>query len=174
MVSFWLVKPKGISILGDSVWSYYQTVNGKWASYQIRKIAGCACTGNAGNVFPCGRLQRKPLASDPGRHHGTCMTHVLWCMSGSLTRGGRENFPSFPAHVHPQCYVSGKRPIYWYWHWSGMWGATSVLEYKKWINMDKQLTAMADYKCPIRSWNWDIGDSNTTMKSSSTKAKGLL
>ena len=23
-----------------------------WASYQIRKIAGCACAGNAGNVFP--------------------------------------------------------------------------------------------------------------------------
>ena len=22
-----------------------------WASYQIRKIAGCACTGNTGNVF---------------------------------------------------------------------------------------------------------------------------
>ena len=23
-----------------------------WASCQIRKIAGCACAGNAGNVFP--------------------------------------------------------------------------------------------------------------------------
>ena len=23
-----------------------------WASYQIRNIAGCACAGNAGNVFP--------------------------------------------------------------------------------------------------------------------------
>ena len=23
-----------------------------WASYQIRKIAGCVCAGNAGNVFP--------------------------------------------------------------------------------------------------------------------------
>ena len=32
-----------------------------WASYQIRKIAGCA-----GNVLPRGRLQRKPLVSDPG------------------------------------------------------------------------------------------------------------
>ena len=34
------------------------------------------------------RLQRKPLASDPGMHHGTSVTHVPWCMSGSLTRGG--------------------------------------------------------------------------------------
>ena len=23
-----------------------------WAYFQIRKIAGCACTGNAGNIFP--------------------------------------------------------------------------------------------------------------------------
>ena len=26
--------------------------NNQWASYQMRKIAGCACAGNAGNVFP--------------------------------------------------------------------------------------------------------------------------
>ena len=58
-----------------------------WASYQIRKIAGCACAGNAGNVFPHRRFKRKPLVSDPGMHHGTCVTHVPWCMSGSLTCG---------------------------------------------------------------------------------------
>ena len=34
-------------------------------------------------------------------HHGTCVTHVRWCMSGSLTRSGMRN---------PQFYVSGKRP----------------------------------------------------------------
>ena len=47
-----------------------------WASYQIRKIAGCACAGNAGNGFPRRRFQRKPLVSDPSMHHGTCVTHV--------------------------------------------------------------------------------------------------
>ena len=26
--------------------------------------------------FPRHRLQRKPLTSDPGMHHGTCVTHV--------------------------------------------------------------------------------------------------
>ena len=26
-------------------------------------------------------------------HHGTCVTHVSWCMSGSLTRCDRENVP---------------------------------------------------------------------------------
>ena len=43
--------------------------------------------------FPHHRLQRKPLVSDPGMHHGTCVTHVPWCMSGTLTRGGGENVP---------------------------------------------------------------------------------
>ena len=42
------------------------------------------------------RMQRKPLVSDPGMHRGTCVTHVPWCMSGSLTRGGEENFPGIP------------------------------------------------------------------------------
>ena len=42
------------------------------------------------------RLQRKPLVSDPSMHHGTCVTHVPWCMSGSLTRGGGENVPGIP------------------------------------------------------------------------------
>ena len=46
--------------------------------------------------FPWHRLQRKPLVSDPSMHHGTCVTHVPWCMSGSLTRGGGENVPGIP------------------------------------------------------------------------------
>ena len=46
--------------------------------------------------FPRHRLQRKPLVSDPGMHHGTCVTHVPWCMSGSLIRGGGENVPGIP------------------------------------------------------------------------------
>ena len=32
-------------------------------------------------------------------HHGTCVTHVPWCMSGSIARGGGENVPAFPAHA---------------------------------------------------------------------------
>ena len=65
----------------------------QWASWQIRKIAGYAYAGNAGNVSPRRRLQMKPLVSDPGMHHDTCVTHVPWCMSGSLFRGGGENVP---------------------------------------------------------------------------------
>ena len=72
-----------------------------WASYQIRKIAGCACAGNAGNVFPRRRFQRKPLVSDPGMHHGTCVPHVPRCMSGSLTCGDGENVPGIPGACVP-------------------------------------------------------------------------
>ena len=40
--------------------------------------------------------QRKQLVSDRGMHHGTCVTHVPWCMSRSLTRGDGENVPGIP------------------------------------------------------------------------------
>ena len=46
--------------------------------------------------FPRHQLQRKPRVSDPDMHHGTCVTHVPWCMSGSLTRGGGENVLGIP------------------------------------------------------------------------------
>ena len=45
-------------------------------------------------------------------HYGTCVTHVPWCMSGSLTRSGRENVRSIPGDMRiPQFYVSGKKPM---------------------------------------------------------------
>ena len=52
-------------------------------------------------TFSCHRLQRKLLVSDPGMQHGTCIKHMPWCMSGSLTRGGGETFPAFPVHAQP-------------------------------------------------------------------------
>ena len=39
---------------------------------------------------------KETLGSDPGMHHGTCVTHVPWCMSGSPTRGGGESVPDIP------------------------------------------------------------------------------
>ena len=67
-----------------------------WASYQIRKIPGCACTRNAGNIFPRHWLQKKLLVNDLGMYHGTCVTHVPWGMPGSLVYGGGENVPGIP------------------------------------------------------------------------------
>ena len=97
MQSTWL----GYShILNSSSWKACMTFH-TWASYQIRKIAGCACAGNAGNVFPRRRFQRKPQVSDPDMHHGTCVTHVPWCMSGSRTCGDGENVPGIPGACAP-------------------------------------------------------------------------
>ena len=68
-----------------------------WASYHIRKIAACACTGNAGDVFSATDFKgNRYIVSDPDMHHGTCVTHVPWHMSGSLTRGGGQNAPDIP------------------------------------------------------------------------------
>ena len=50
--------------------------------------------------FPRHRLQWKPPVSDPGMHHGTCVTHVPWCMSGSPTHQPCPS-PAFPAHAQP-------------------------------------------------------------------------
>ena len=74
--------------------------NTPWTSYQIREIERLACVGNAGNVYP-DRLQNQSLVSDADMHHGTWVTHVPWCMSGSLTRGGRENVPVIPGACEP-------------------------------------------------------------------------
>ena len=64
-------------------------------------------------------LQRKPLVSDPGRHHGTSVTHVPWCMSGSLTRGAEENVPGIPGACLTRNFTYLARGP-WYqrqWHW---------------------------------------------------------
>ena len=65
--------------------------------------------------FICHQLQNKPLISDPGMHHGTCVTDVPWCMSGSLTHGGGENVPGIPGacttHNFPYL-LRGPRVIY--------------------------------------------------------------
>ena len=75
-----------------ALWLWYRRKCQPLASCQIRKIAGCTCAGNAGTFFPP-PTSKEPQLSDPGMHHGTCVTHVPWCMLGSLTRGGGENVP---------------------------------------------------------------------------------
>ena len=82
-----------------------------WASYQIRKIAGVHAPGKPGKFSP------PPRVSDPGMHHGMCVTHVPWCMPGSLTndflwsrRRGKRSRHSRRMRK-PRFYVSGKRPI---------------------------------------------------------------
>ena len=63
------------------------------ASYQIRKIACCACAGNAGNVFPI-RIQRKALDMHVG-------------IAKLLKKRSRHS----RRMRNPQFYISGKRPM---------------------------------------------------------------
>ena len=93
----WYIFTLNLSVAVLTCWNW--NVPGElsqWASYQIRQIVSCAGAGNAGNAFPRRRLQRKLVISDPCMHHGTCVTHVPWCMSGSLTHDGGENVPGIP------------------------------------------------------------------------------
>ena len=86
-----------LKALPDDVSTFLQQRAHAWASCQIGKNPGCACAGNAVNVFPRHRLERKSLVCDLGMHHGTCVTHVPCCMSGSLTRDDGENVPGIPS-----------------------------------------------------------------------------
>ena len=58
-----------------------------------------------------------PRITDPDMHRGTCVTHVPWCIPGSLTSGflwsrwwGKRS-RHFRRMHNPQFYVSGKRPM---------------------------------------------------------------
>ena len=61
-----------------------------------------------------GTFSPPPLVSDPVMHHDTCVTHMPWCMPGSLTSGFlwiRWWEKHSRRMRNPQFYVSGKRPI---------------------------------------------------------------
>ena len=62
-----------------------------------------------------GTFSPPPRDNDPDMHHGTCVAHVPWCISGSLTgflwsrwRGKRSRH--YRCMRNPQFYVPGKRP----------------------------------------------------------------
>ena len=64
-----------------------------------------------------GTFSPPPRNSNPDMHHGTCVTHVSWCMPGSLTSGflwsrwrGKRSRHS-RCMRNPQFCVSGKRPM---------------------------------------------------------------
>ena len=63
-----------------------------------------------------GTFSPPPRVSDPDMHRGTWVTHVPWCMPGSLTSGFfwsrcREKRSRHSRRMHnPQSCVSGKRP----------------------------------------------------------------
>ena len=64
-----------------------------------------------------GTFSPPPRGSDPDMHHGTCVTHVPWCMPGSLTNGflwsrRRGKLSRHSRRMrNPQFYESGKNPM---------------------------------------------------------------
>ena len=77
------------------------------------KLRVAHAPGMPGTFFP------PPRVSDPAMHHGTCVTHVPWCMPRSLPSGflwsrwqGKRSRHSRRMR-NPQFYVSGKRPMVW-------------------------------------------------------------
>ena len=64
-----------------------------------------------------GTFSQPSRVGDPDMHHGTCMTHMPWCMPGSLTSGFLWSWWRGKRSRHSRCirnlqfYVSGKRPM---------------------------------------------------------------
>ena len=93
------------------VWFLRSNFNGPLARYVNLRVVHAP--GMPGTFSP------SPRVSDPYKHHGTCVAHVSWCMSGSLTRGflliqWRGKHSRHPRRMRkPQFYVLGKRPIVW-------------------------------------------------------------
>ena len=67
-----------------------------WTSYQIRKLAGCVCAGNAGNVFPATDFKWNCGLAIPA-----CITARAWRTWRNACRdrqpaGVGENVPGIP------------------------------------------------------------------------------
>ena len=71
-----------LTIYGINVVGHYNPFNHKaWGQFHgplIRyvKLQVAHAPGMPEKIFPHRRFQSKPLVSDPGMHHGTCVTHV--------------------------------------------------------------------------------------------------
>ena len=92
------------------IFSHFISHHGSLTRYAKLRVAHAA--GMPGTFSP------PPRVSDPGMHRGTCVTHVPWCMSGSLTSSflwsrwrGKRSQHSWRMR-NPQFCVSGKRPMF--------------------------------------------------------------
>ena len=137
-----------------------------WTSYQIRKIAVCACAGNAGKVpSPPNSKETAIPACITARASRTCRDACRDC----LLAVAAKTFPAFPAHAHPQSDVFGKRPNVCYIKWcvwnyynnlcvciaaiQGMAATTVTTLTDHFISGVIQLNAIYDYsKVKWRKW----------------------
>ena len=92
---------KAIRQVFEAVWSLWNLAAIWWFYHPISWIpdtqnCGLRMRRECREHYPHHRLQRKPLVSNPSMHHGSCVTHVPWCMSASLTGSSGEHVPSIP------------------------------------------------------------------------------
>ena len=85
-------------------WSAY-----KFIIWHVRK--GNKCHSCQRGCLSFSVYLNLPLLSDPGMHHGTCVAHVPWCMSGSLIHSGGENVSGIPGACTTRNFM--------YWHSGG-------------------------------------------------------
>ena len=82
-----------------------------WALARFVKLRVAHAPGMSGTFSP------PPRVSDADIHQGTCVTHVPWCIPGSLTSGFlwsrcRWKHSRHSRRMHnPQFYASGKKPM---------------------------------------------------------------
>ena len=112
----WILLPTSIAIVNHDTFDephpvnlYAFLLNGPLTRYVKFRVPHAP--GMPGTFSPTPRFR------DPDMHHGTCVTHVPWCMPGSLTSDflwsrwrGKRSRHSRRMH-NPQFYVSGKRPM---------------------------------------------------------------
>ena len=89
--------------------SKYTATHGPLTRYAKLRVAHAS--GMPGTFSP------PPWVSDPDMHPGTCVTHVPWCMPGSLASGflwsrwWEKRSRHSQCMRNPQLYALGKRPV---------------------------------------------------------------
>ena len=76
--------PMSPSLCGMVVWLSTEITIGPCFSAPLARYVKLRVAHAAGMHF---NVSPPPRVSDPDMHHGTCVTHVPWCMRGSLYSG---------------------------------------------------------------------------------------
>ena len=92
-------------------WSWIHHMPIQWASYQIRKNAGCACAENAENVFPITDFKGNRSFAIPHASRHVRLARVLMHVRIANPRCRGKRSRHFWRMRNLQFCVSGKRPM---------------------------------------------------------------
>ena len=116
------------------------------------KLRGAHALGMPGTFSP------PPRVSDPDMLHGTCVTHVPWCMPGSPTSGfplsrwrGKRSRHSRRMR-NAQFYVSGKRPMGDCRLDLFIPGADSIAKHQLWASSQEGCSVDPRYRSVLAFW----------------------